>query len=66
MTTLKEEIQEEYTRAILSIINSQQIDLLFTSKILKLIEERIDELLKQSNKYEWVNALMRVKEMLQK
>lgn len=36
----------------------------YANQVLKLFEKRIDKLLEQSSKYEWVNALVTVKEIL--
>ena len=38
----------------------------YVDLIIDLFEKRIDELLDKSSKYEWVNALTQLKEMLQK
>lgn len=43
MKTLREEIQEEYTKAIILATKKGEIDLMFTHNILKLIEKKIDE-----------------------
>ena len=52
MITLKEGIQEEYTKAILSATEKHQIDLLFTEKILRLIIKRADMVRNYENRYD--------------
>ena len=62
--SLKEEIKERLTAMIDRYGNFEDDFNQSTDDILQIFQKRIDVLLEQSNKYEWVNALMQVKEML--
>ena len=62
--SLKEEIKERLTAMIDRYGNFEDDFNQSTDDILQIFQRRIDVLLEQSNKYEWVNALMQVKEML--
>lgn len=68
--TLLEEIEyymnSKTAREVLRGKTDLEFSRYLAENIIKLFDKRIDSLLDKSSKYEWVNALMQVKDMLKK